>query len=355
MDQDPTNQYVLLQRGGQPLEALPCPENFSPVSIRRFYEQDQRISPFLDQVLTPLDLRRVRADLYHAPSIYYHCRRLPCASVLTILDLIPLIFPEQYMQTGFKHRMLYRFARKADHILTPSASARKDVHRHLGIPMERITVTPFAADERFRPEKDASRVKDALQRHGIEQPYILYTGGFTKKDPRKNVMQLVEVYRDLRRSGYDRYALVLAGKPGAYSDEIMREMGQGAQEAGVFFPGHLDHDELPLLYNGATCFVYPSIYEGFGMPPLEAMTCGTPTIAYDNSSLPEVLGDAGILIDEGDPKALFEAVRAVLDRDDLAAEMREKGIRQAKRFSWETTARKTLAVYRKVLTGRRGG
>ena len=128
----------------------------------------------------------------------------------------------------------------------------------------------------------------------------------------------------------------------------MRKMDQMNMGAGVVFTDHLNHDDLPYLYNGARCFVFPSFYEGFGMPPLEAISCGAPTIAYRNSSLPEVVGDAGILIDEQQPGQLLEAIRTLLARDDLVGELRAKGFEQAKRFRWEDTARKTLAVYREV-------
>jgi glycosyltransferase involved in cell wall biosynthesis len=345
---DEENEYMLFQRGHEPWRELSLPPNFKPFLVRRFYDQDQRFSPLLDQVLTPWDVARARPHLHHALSIHYCCWRLPCPSVVTILDLIPLLFPEDYMKTGLKHRMLYRFARKADHILTISEHAKKDIHRLLGIPLDKITVAYLAADERFRQGKSPEKVEEMARKYGIEGPYILYTGGFTKVDPRKNVEQLIEVYRELRNQGFDKYQLVLAGKLGEYSQELMRKMDQMNMGAGVVFTDHLNHDDLPYLYNGARCFVFPSFYEGFGMPPLEAISCGAPTIAYRNSSLPEVVGDAGILIDEQQPGQLLEAIRTLLARDDLVGELRAKGFEQAKRFRWEDTARKTLAVYREV-------
>lgn len=352
---DEENEYLLFQRGHEPWRELPIPPNFKPFLVRRFYDQDQRFSPLLDQLLTPLDLARVRPHLHHALSIHYCCWRLPCPSVVTILDLIPLRFPEDYMKTGLKHGMLYRFARKADHILTISEHAKCDIHRLLGVPLDRITVAYLAADERFQRGKDPEKLKEMVRTYGIQGPYILYTGGFTKVDPRKNVEQLIEVYHELRKQGFDKHQLVLAGKLGDYSDELMRKMDRKKMRAGVVFTDHLSHDDLPYLYNGARCFVFPSHYEGFGMPPLEAISCGTPTIAYRNSSLPEVLGDAGVLVDAQEPRHLLEAIRSVLASEELTGQLRTKGMEQAKKFSWEETARKTLAVYREVCARRRGG
>jgi glycosyltransferase involved in cell wall biosynthesis len=354
---DTENEYVLLRRSGLAGPDLNCPPNFRFESLRRFHDQDRRLLPLLDQVLTPLDLARTRAHLYHALSIHYCCWRLPCPGVVTILDMIPLVFPSAYLRTGIKHRLLYRFARGADRILTPSEHARREVHRLLGIPLGRITVTHFAADERFRPVPDPRQVDAVLERYGIRRPFVLYAGGFTQKDPRKNVIRLVEAYSELRKqAGLERYSLVLAGEPGPYSEALAGEMSRAGLLHGVRFPGHVDHGDLPFLYNGASCFVFPSSYEGFGMPPLEAISCGTPTVVYDNTSMPEVVGEGGIRVDEQDARALPEAIRAVLTRPGLASALREKGLRQARKFDWARTARLTREAYLEVWERRgRGG
>jgi glycosyltransferase involved in cell wall biosynthesis len=345
---DRENEYFLFQTRKSPWRELPYPSNFRPFPVRRFYEQDQRFAPVLDPILSPWDLVRLRPDIHHAFSIHYVSWRLPCPSVVTIHDVIPLVFPEHYMQTGLKHRMLYRFVRGADHILTPSEHARRDVHRLLRIPLERITVTYEAADERFCPDEDPVAVEEVVRRYGIRGPYILYVGGFTKLDPRKNVRQLIEVFRELRSQGDQEVQLVLAGKLGDYSRALMQEMGGLDPASDIVFTDYVDAADLPSLYNGARCFVFPSAYEGFGLPVLEAISCGTPVVAYRNSSIPEVVGDAGLLVDERQPGQLLEAIRTLLARDDLLGKLRSKGLEQAKRFRWEDTARKTLAVYREV-------
>jgi len=347
---DAETEFLLLQRKSRPWGELSGPANFQAWPVRRFHDQDQRFAPLLDQVLTPLDLYARRVHLYHALSVHYGCWRLPCPAVVTILDMIPLIFPGEYQRTGCKHRLLYGAARRAERILTPSEHARRDVHRLLGIPLERIRVTHFAADECFRPVEDPRQVDSVVERYGVKRPYLLYAGGFTQPDPRKNVMRLVEVFGTLRgEKGFENLSLVLAGRPGPYSDSLSREMRRSGLASGVVFPGHLEHETLRFFYCGASCFVFPSLYEGFGMPPLEAISCGTPTVAFRASCVPEILGEAAVLVDEKDPHSLLLAVRAVLTRKDLAAGLREQGFLQARRFRWENTARLTLETYREVL------
>lgn len=345
---DGQNQYLLFQRHRTPWSELSYPPNFRALPVRRIFDQDQRWMPVLDQVLTPLDLLRARPDLHHAFSIYYDCFWLPCPVIVSILDVIPLVLPEHYLQSGIRHRMLYRFARRADHILTLSEHSRRDIHRYLKISLERITVTGAAADPIFRPLKDVSKTGEVLRKYGVEPPYVLFVGGFTKKDPRKKVLQLVEAYHALRTEGFDRYRLVLAGKLGDYSDVLKREMARSGTQEGVVFTDYVEDCDLPHLYCGASCFVFPSVYEGFGLPPLEAISCGTPTIAYRNSSIPEVLGDAAILLDGTDTRELVDAMRAVLTQPGLVDGLREKGLRQARTFTWEASARKTLEVYEEV-------
>jgi glycosyltransferase involved in cell wall biosynthesis len=349
---DTENEYFLLQTAKRPGRELALPPNFRAFPVWRFYEQGQRFAPFLDQLLLPVDLMRLRPDLHHALSIHGVCLSPACPTVVTLHDVIPLVFAGQYTRSGFKHKMLYRLARYAGHILTPSEHARKEVHRLLGIPLARITVTHEAADERFRPAGDPSVLEETLRRYGIRRPYILYVGGFTKHDPRKNVGRLIEIFLELRRKGAGDLQLVLAGKLGDYSRRLRGEFDGLGEASGVRFTGYIEDEDLPYVYSGARCFAFPSSYEGFGLPVLEAISCGTPTVAYRNSSIPEVLGDGGLLVDEERPGHMLEAIRAVLEDDAFARELAARGLEQAKKFRWEETARKTLEVYRQVCSGK---
>ena len=345
---DLQNRYLLFQKHRRMWQELPLPPNFRTLPVQRTFDQDQRWMPLLDQILTPLDLLRIRPDLHHAFSIHYDCAWLPCPLVLSILDVIPLVFPEHYLQSGIRHRLLYRLARRANHILTLSEHSRRDIHRYLRIPLEKITVTHAAADPMFHPLLNLPETTEVLRKYGVERPYLLFVGGFTKKDPRKQISQLIEAYHALRTEGFDRFRLVLAGKLGDYSDILKREMVFSGSQQGVVFTGYVEDADLPHLYRAASCFVFPSLYEGFGLPPLEAISCGTPTIAYRNSSIPEVLGDAAILLDGRDTRDLVAAMKAVLTQPGMADELREKGLRQARKFTWEACARKTLGVYEEV-------
>jgi len=352
MDGDETFLLVHNKRTAPPSD-LPLSPRFRLWPVWRPYDIGQRFLPLLDPVWTPFDLLRARPDVHHVISIHSACLWRPCPVVLTIPDVIPLVFPDQYLQSGMKHRLLYALARRTDHVVTLSEYSRRDIHRLLNIPLERITVTPAAADPSFRPLDDPGESERVVRRYGVVPPYVLYVGGFTVRDPRKRVLLLLEAYQILRKRGFGRYQLVLAGKEGPYSDLLKAQMNERGWSAGVLFTDYVADADLPHLYNGASCFVFPSAYEGFGLPPLEAISCGTPTIAYRNSSLPEVLGEGAILLDSEGPAELAEAMEAVLTRSSLAQELREKGLAQARKFTWQVCAAKTLEAYRSCLGQRR--
>lgn len=350
---DGKETFLLLhnRRSALPFDLPRCPR-FGLWPVWRPYEIGQRFLPLLDPVWTPFDLRRALPDVHHATSIHSACLWRPCPVVVTVPDVIPLVFPDQYLQSGMKHRLLYALARRTDHVVTVSEYSRRDIHRLLNIPLDRITVTLEAADPLFRPLEKPAESERVVRRYGVVPPYILYVGGFTIRDPRKRVLLLLEAYQILRNRGFERYQLVLAGKEGPYSDLLKAQMSERGWSAGVLFTDYVADADLPHLYNRASCFVFPSAYEGFGLPPLEAISCGTPTIAYRNSSLPEVLGEGAILLDTEGPAELAEAMEAVLTRRDLAQELREKGLAQARKFTWQRCAEKTLEAYR-ACAGRR--
>ncbi len=339
-------EFLLFQKSSGLRFDFPFSSRFKPWPVWRPYDIDQRWMPLLDPVWTPLDLWRIRPDVHHAFSIHSACLWRPCPVVVTIPDVIPLVFPDQYLRSGAKHRLLYALARRTDHVVTVSEYSCRDIHRLLGIPLDRITVTLEAAGPAFRPLETPEESEKVVRRYGVVPPYILYVGGFTVRDPRKRVGLLLEAYHVLRGRGFERYRLVLAGKEGPYSDLLRAQMNECGWDAGVLFTGYVADADLPHLYNAASCFVFPSAYEGFGLPPLEAISCGTPTIAYRNSSLPEVLGDGALLLDDDGPAELAAAMETVLTRQDLARELREKGLAQARKFTWERCAAKTVEAYR---------
>jgi glycosyltransferase involved in cell wall biosynthesis len=264
--------------------------------------------------------------------------------VVTIHDLIPYVLPQTCSRAYLRRALaeLPRAVAMADTIVTVSENSKRDLQCILGVPASRLVVVPEAPGERFLPlDPDACRIRVA-RRHGLRQPYILNVGGFSR---RKNLTRLVEAFAGLCRATPLPHQLVLVGRAGGGSYAQCQERAEKLGVAGrVVFPGFVAAEDLPALYNAADLFVFPSLYEGFGLPPLEAMACGVPVIASGASSLPEVVGEAARLVDPLDTEALGRAMVEVLS-DPLEAERwREAGRRRAAEFSWRRTAVLTLLV-----------
>jgi glycosyltransferase involved in cell wall biosynthesis len=335
---DPTNEYLLFSPGpASPISSTPYPIS-------------NQAKLWFEQVSFPRACRRQGIDLAHVP--YFASPLFPTVpTVVTVHDLIPLILPAYRgsLRVRLYTRLVAAAARKATAIITVSRASQRDIVRYLRVPPERSHVTYEAADEAFQPVDDEAQLTAIRQKVGLPQRYLLYLGGF---DQRKNVATLLRAFALL---GYkQRQAkLVIAGRlPGRdslmFSDprRLVRELGM---EASVIFTGWVAEEDKPALLSGATAFVFPSLYEGFGLPPLEAMACGTPVIASNRSSLPEIVGEGGILVEPTDVEALAEAMEMLLVDDALRTGLRRRALAQAARFSWKQTAQETLAVYRKVV------
>jgi glycosyltransferase involved in cell wall biosynthesis len=230
-----------------------------------------------------------------------------------------------------------------DAVITVSRQSCQDLIKYLPVNPKKINVIPEAASLHFHPLNEAEYLP-ALERHGIRRPYILSVGSL---EPRKNLLRLLEAYARLEGS---RPSLVIAGARNYWkSSPVVETVSRLGLEQHVRFTGYVEDADLPALYSAASLFVFPSLYEGFGLPVLEAMACGTPVVTSSVSSLPEVAGDAALLVDPRDVDAIASAMRRILDDSDLAADLRARGLARAAQFSWERTARETLAVYEKVL------
>ncbi len=298
-------------------------------------------------------VRRDRVDVFHGTNFRLRARgRL--GSVVTIHDLsaerLPGLGGRRFGQRLASARTRWT-ARRADRVIVHSESGAADVADCFGIAPERIVVVPLGVGPEFFPEppplQDAVRARLAPGREG----FILFCGSL---EPRKDVPTLLRAFA-MVPGGRDRYRLVLAGGGGRASAEIATLISRLGLGDAVTLEGYLEVPQLRALYSAAALFVLPSLYEGFGLPVLEAMACGTPVIAANTSSLPEVVGDAGLLVPPGNPGALSEAMARVLQDPVLAADLRRRGFERAKRFTWEETAARTLAVYRAVAEeGRRG-
>lgn len=293
------------------------------------------------------ELRRNPVDVLHvqftAPPF------APCPVVVSIHDLSFEHFPQT-----FKHRSrvqlrmtVRKSARDADQILTLSEFVRSDVITTYGINSEKVTAIPLAAPVNFVPVEDQEELQRIRQKYGIEGDYILTVGAI---QPRKNLPRLLEAYSFLRRSqpNVKLPKLVLVGKLAWLFDDTLRAIKALGLTDSVTLTGYVPEEDLPALYSGTKCFVYPSYFEGFGLPPLEAMKCGAPTITGNRASLPEVVGNAAILVDPFSIDEIASAILRVVTDSDLRESLRAAGLERAKLFHWRDTARKTLAVYEKA-------
>jgi glycosyltransferase involved in cell wall biosynthesis len=321
--------------------ADPDPAHVRTVRLRR-PPVPARLADLPEQLLLPLDLRRSGARVHHALSIYRTALYPGLPTVMTLYDLIPLMWPEQYLRTGLVHRMLFRAARRATRLLAISESAREDAIRHLGVDPGRVAVAHAAAGRHFAPTDPAP----ALRSHRIKPPYLLYVGGLANDDPRKNVMQLIDGFSSWAGERGRTESLVLAGRLGPAS-EPLRERARRSG-AAVRFTGFVPEEDLPSLYSGAACFVTASRYEGFGLPSLEAISCGTPVAAYDVGPAREVAGPGALLVPDGRSDELFAAAERIVEDASLRERLAVAGREHARGFSWRRTAELTWSAYEAV-------
>jgi glycosyltransferase involved in cell wall biosynthesis len=294
-----------------------------------------------EQLALPLRLRG-RFELLHGLAFAVPLA-WPGRSVVTILDLSFLRFPGMFnrgnrLYLGYSARLA---ARRADRILTISEHGRREVIELLGVPPERVTTTYCAADARFRP-LPAEEVEGFRRAKQLPERFILCLGTI---EPRKNVATLLRAYATLRSEWRSAPKLVLAGGSGWMYEDVFRLIGQLGLGEHVLLPGYVEGAEQALWYNAAAVLAYPSLYEGFGLPPLEAMACGTPVVASDAASLPEVVGETGLLVSPLEERAWTTALRRILEDERLAAELRRAGPERAARFSWRRMALETLRCY----------
>ena len=301
-----------------------------------------------EQLIQPFELVKEKIDLIHSMA-YALPLACPASSVVTVHDLSFLLFPQAFNRANrlYLAAATRRAVGQADAVIAVSASTRRDVVRLLGVPEEKVAVVPNGIDETFRPITDTQRLEALRRERSLPQRMILSVGTL---EPRKNAETLIRAYARLKKASAILHKLVLAGGLGWRYERLFALVEELGLQDDVLFPGFVSYGELPLWYNAADLFVFPSLYEGFGLPPLEAMACGVPVIASNVSSLPEVVGDAGPLVDPLDVEGLAEAIAQVLGDGALRAEMRERGVARAEQFSWLEAARGTARVYENLLT-----
>ena len=300
-----------------------------------------------EQVHVPWVLRRERPDLYHAPH-YVLPAGVRCPSVVTIHDCIHLMFP-QYLPNrlayAYARAQMWAAARRSDCILTVSEASKRDILHLFNVPPEKIVVVYNAIDSHFSVTPSEEAVARVRERYQLDHQFILYVGNIK---PHKNLVRLIEAFDQLRRGGLEELKLLIIGDQISKLPALRRAVHRHKLHKQVRFLGYLSDDQLAILYRLASAFVFPSLYEGFGLPPLEAMASGTPVVTSNVSSLPEVVGDAAVLVNPYDVDAIVDGVRRVLTDPALAANMRRKGIERAREFSWERSVAKTWAVYQTI-------
>jgi glycosyltransferase involved in cell wall biosynthesis len=296
-------------------------------------------------VSLPFELWREKVDVFHAQYILPpFCR---CKTVVSIFDLAYEHYPELFhpVEAARSKLLVLRAARKADHIVTLSHYSAGDIARTYTVDPGKITVTYLAAGCAFFP-RDKEACRDLVaKKYGFSDPFILYVG---RLQARKNLPRLLEAYARVRRDGA-RKKLVLVGKKDWMYEKIVQRVTELRLESDVIFTGYAAKEELPILYNAAEVFVFPSVFEGFGLPIVEAMACGVPVITSFGSSLEEIAGDAALLVDPFSTDSLENAIRKLLGSPDLKQHLAEKGLRRSAQFSCRRAAAQTIEVYEKVL------
>lgn len=293
----------------------------------------------------PWQVSRSKVEILHMPANVMPLLS-PCPTVVSILDTTVLQFPRNFpfWQRCYSKVFIPWTARHASMILTISEQSKQDVVRYLDVAPDRVVVTYLAAAAAFRVIS-STVVSEIKLRYNLKLPFAFVVGTL---EPRKNLVRLLQAFAQVKQN-FPTMQLVHAGPRGWLFDDIMQEVERLELEDSVRFLGRVPLQDLVALYNAASVFVYPSLYEGFGLPVLEAMSCGCPVVTSNISSLPEVAGNAAVLVDPYNVSQLAEAIQSILEDETQALLMRQSGLERARQFSWERCARETLAVYKQVL------
>ena len=353
---DKDQQYMLLAprfRRAYTVRAPQLSDRFREVEVvsalARLGENVEQV--WWEQVGIVLAGMREKIDLLHGP---YWSNPLwsPWPTVVTVHDVIQFVLPEYAWRkiSRVYFGLVSAGARRAQAVITVSECSKQDIMKILGLGPERIHVIGNAVDASLYPVRDAWLLANVRERYGIAPRFVLYFGGF---DMRKNVPRLIEAYARLPEVLRREYQLVIAGRYQHLGHPLYPDPRQTVRRLGldgnVIFTGQIREQDKAPLYSAATVFAFPSLYEGFGMPVLEAMACGTPVVTSNVSALPEVAGDAGLLVNPYEPAAISEALAELLEsaarRDDLA----RRGLERARRFTWPQVAEQTVRVYKQIL------
>ncbi|WP_055669358.1 glycosyltransferase family 4 protein [Desnuesiella massiliensis] len=340
---DLLNDYLIFMPEDYHKE-LSLKENFNVKAITK-----NMVNNFWDEVNIPNILENKEVELYHIPQ---NGVGLPpkknCHFVITLHDVIPYKMPET---VGERYLNIFlnempSIVSRCDGIITVSNYSKEDIAKAFNFPKEKIYVTHLASEEIYKPLNIDFCKNFIKENYGINEDFILYIGGFS---PRKNILGLIEAFSNIVNKNKKNIKLVIAGSKGISYEMYKNRTINLKVEEDVLFPGFIPLNHLPLFYNAAELFVYPSFYEGFGLPPLEAMSCGTPVIASNITSIPEILDNGAILINPSNSEELYDAIIKVLEDKNFKNDLILKGLVRSSEFNWNKTAKETLLSYNKII------
>lgn len=300
-----------------------------------------------DQITLPYKAKKAKVEVLHQPCfsvpIFYNQK-----IVVTVHDLISIFFPKNipFVSCLFFSKWMPFSYKKADKIIAISKQTKKDIQDILSLPSEKIEVIYEAVGEEYKKINDQKTLEKIRKKYNLNFDFILHVGTI---EPRKNLEFLVKAYAKTLSKFNLKPKLVIVGKRGWYYSGLFKLIKKLNLEKNIIFTGYVEAEDLPILYNLASLFVFPSLYEGFGLPPLEALACGCPVICSNTSSLPEVVGEAGILLAPNDQEAWAFHINKILNNEKLKKGLVEKGFKRSSKFSWKECALKTISVYEKVL------
>lgn len=339
---DTTTDYILLTKPGDTATATAAGPNF-----RAIVESAKPYS-LAEQWRVPLAVARARADLLHEPH-YVLPPLTRCRTIVTIHDCIHLRLPEYLPSRAafvYAHTMIRLAARKADRVLTVSEASKRDILHYTGVSPDKVTVIYNGLDERFAGTPDAATIDRVRQRFQLDHPFVLYVGNIK---PHKNLERLIAAFAAARPDGPDGLKLVVIGDETSNYPSVRQAVHRHRLDKHVRFFGFQPAATLVVFYRLARAFAFPSLCEGFGLPPLEAMANETPVVTSNVSSLPEVAGDAALLVDPYDVASIADGIRRAVTDEPLRQMLIARGRERARQFSWRQAAVDTLAAYRQVL------
>lgn len=324
--------------------ALELGDNFEIQSVKANSD-----SNFWDEVKVENNFYNKNLDIYHVPQNGVGLsNNLECHKTITLHDIIPLRMPEtvSYNYLHIFNTEIPKILDNCDGIITVSEFSKQDIAKGFNFPLDKIFVTHLAAEDIYRP-LDKKMCKEIIKKeYGINEDFILYVGGFS---PRKNIIGLIEAYSLLPENRRKNLKLIITGKKGISYEIYKTRAIKLKVEKDVIFTDFIPLEKLPIFYNASSLLAYPSFYEGFGLPPLEAMACGTPVIASNVTSLPEICGDSALLIDPHNINELSYSIEKILSDKSLREKLISKGLNKSSSYSWNITAKGTVEAYKKII------